>query len=489
MKGDFTRDTFDPANHFSRVLMQQGRVTVDADQNEQTAILLHQLRTLAQDLIGPYAAPIIGGGFQLGSDENGALTIGAGRYYVDGILVENDDNRLYTEQPDYPIPDDDPLVKEKNEPAGNLLWLYLDVWERHITWIENDSIREKALGGPDTCTRAQVVWQVKAIVKTDLLESGGSRSAICEAPLADVTKISKALLSARVDPGQVYEDPCVMPPDAKYRGAENHLYRVEIHQPGKAGTATFKWSRDNGSVVTAWLGTQGNDLQVANTRGFSAGSWVELSDDTTDLHGKPGVLVKLTKVEGSTLSVDPASVPTSSALAWSESLVKPKVRLWNQVQVGDIVLNAGAVPVEEASAESPAWIDLEDGIQIQFSADGDYRTGDYWLIPARVATGNIEWPSTSGIDGELNPQPLPPRGIEHHYAPLGFVMWRGRTLQIRSCRCDFEPLSSCFSLGSVPVGAHLLRPREGGVLTPITRKQAAPAKKSTARKKKPSGPA
>ena len=31
MKGDFTRDTFDPAKHFSRVLMQQGRVTLDAD--------------------------------------------------------------------------------------------------------------------------------------------------------------------------------------------------------------------------------------------------------------------------------------------------------------------------------------------------------------------------------------------------------------------------------------------------------------------------
>ena len=58
MKGDFTRNTFDPAKHFSRVLMQQGRVTLDADQNEQAAIQLHYLRTLARDLIGPYAAPV-----------------------------------------------------------------------------------------------------------------------------------------------------------------------------------------------------------------------------------------------------------------------------------------------------------------------------------------------------------------------------------------------------------------------------------------------
>ncbi len=55
MKGDFSRDTFDKAKHFSRVLMQQGRVQLDADFNEQTAILLHYLRTLAADLIGPFA--------------------------------------------------------------------------------------------------------------------------------------------------------------------------------------------------------------------------------------------------------------------------------------------------------------------------------------------------------------------------------------------------------------------------------------------------
>lgn len=31
MKGDFARAVFDPVKHFVRVLMQQGRVTLDAD--------------------------------------------------------------------------------------------------------------------------------------------------------------------------------------------------------------------------------------------------------------------------------------------------------------------------------------------------------------------------------------------------------------------------------------------------------------------------
>jgi len=39
---------------------------------------------------------------------------------------------------------------------------------------------------------------------------------------------------------------------------------------------------------------------------------------------------------------------------------------------------------------------LADGVQIQFQkSDPDgpaetYRTGDYWLIPARTATGDVE---------------------------------------------------------------------------------------------------
>jgi len=57
MKGDFTRDTFDATRHFSRVLMQQGRVQLDADWNEQAAILLHYLQALAADLIGPHGGP------------------------------------------------------------------------------------------------------------------------------------------------------------------------------------------------------------------------------------------------------------------------------------------------------------------------------------------------------------------------------------------------------------------------------------------------
>src|SRR5207244_2465359 len=45
--------------------------------------------------------------------------------------------------------------------------IYLDVWERHISSVEDDSIREVALGGADTASRAQLVWQVRHLELTD----------------------------------------------------------------------------------------------------------------------------------------------------------------------------------------------------------------------------------------------------------------------------------------------------------------------------------
>src|SRR5205814_989266 len=90
MKGDFTRDTFKHYKHFSRVLSQQGRVQLDADWNEQTAILLHFLRNLAADLIGQHGGPENDYGFRIGPIGGVAndFGIGPGRYYVDGVLCE-----------------------------------------------------------------------------------------------------------------------------------------------------------------------------------------------------------------------------------------------------------------------------------------------------------------------------------------------------------------------------------------------------------------
>ncbi len=529
MKGDFTRDTFDPLKHFSRVLMQQGRVTLDADHNEQTASLLHYLRRLARDIIGPYAAPAEDGGFRLQLDQTDIFGITTGCYYVDGILVENDAYCTYRTQPDFPLPTDDALLLAKSDTAERTFWVYLDVWERHITAIEDGSIREKALNGPDTCTRAKVVWQVKALLAPDELE-GPIAKALKEIQqnldslykkrielqnaeqtrvtflklqamdeqlarlnrssllplhkllLGQLVRLSKATLAARVDPGLKTKDVCVTAPDAKYRGVENHLYRVEIHRGGKVtdqNPPTFKWSRDNGSVVTAWLGTNGSDLQVTSARGFSSGDWVELSDDDSELRGLPGTLVPLAKIEGDVLSVAPGTtLPTRP-----DDSKRPKVRRWDQqTENPNIVFMDGAVKIQEPAVGGALWIDLEDGVQIQFGAGGEYRTGDYWLIPARVATGNIEWPQ----DRNSNPQPLPPHGVEHNYAVLGMVTFGTEGAKVTNERCEFWPLLSCVTEAATQGDRVIVSPMLGSPKT--VAQPVNPEKAPKRRKRAGSGP-
>jgi hypothetical protein len=447
MKGDFTRDTFDPAKHFSRVLLQQGKVQLDADTNEQTAILLHYIRTLAADLIGPFAGPgpdrnnlgftisVLPG--KVFDPSNPDFSISKGRYYVDGILCENDENNLtYRTQNRYPNPPLPTLAEGEN------YLVYLDVWERHISYIDDDTIREKALGGPDTASRAEVLSQVKLQGPVDGITFPDENNF----NLNEWTKLvelwqssSSGCLKAKVKPSDIPNSPCVEAPDVKYRGLENQLYRVEIHNPGTAGAgATFKWSRDNGSVVTRIVdGTfAGTSCTVECSKGFESGNliWVEFSNDEQELRGEPGTLVKVTKLENKVLTLDSSPSPQTSVPGekWPT-----KVRRWDQIHTnslslapdGTIITPDGTVKITENNDPNLGWIVLEGGLQIQFQSTAiKYRTGDYWLIPARVAMGDIEWPVRLDNgkvfhypDGTVDPIPKPPFGVRHHYAPLALL--------------------------------------------------------------------
>ncbi len=492
MKGDFTRNTFDPLKHFSRVLMQQGRVQLDADFNEQASILLHYLRTMMTDLIGSYGGPAGSLGFEIGQIESNDCTIGAGRYYVDGILCENDAVINFSEQ-EY-IKSLTPDLKKKFSPLSEgAYYVYLDVWERHVTYVQEDIIREKALGGPDTCTRAAVVWQVKLYdtsegsstekekqrIKRDIaalkkkktehadmikeiqskiaelekqLGSMGTTAApSCAAAkewLNQLPKLSNAQLKARLQPSEGEPDVCKERPETRYRGAENQLYRIEIHKGGPAGKATFKWSRDNGSIVFPIIRQKSEAVALQSLgrdelTGLKVGDWVEIMDDDVELRGEAGIMAEVERVDHGTMTVYLKHLDDNDN--WPDyeekSTNHPLLRRWDQRVKEGIKITGGAVVIAESSE---SWIEIEDGIEVQFQPrpagkEGSYRTGDYWLIPARVATGKIEWPTSTDQKNNEVPKALPPHGIEHHYAPLAVISGGKPT----DCRCTIEPAAIC----------------------------------------------
>jgi hypothetical protein len=87
--GDITRATFEATRHFSGVRMQQGRVQLDADWNEQVDIAAHRERAEIRDVVGPSGVPKADRGFGLAATgDNSDLTLTSGRLYVDGVLCE-----------------------------------------------------------------------------------------------------------------------------------------------------------------------------------------------------------------------------------------------------------------------------------------------------------------------------------------------------------------------------------------------------------------
>jgi hypothetical protein len=274
----------------------------------------------------------------------------------------------------------------------------------------------------------------------------------------------------------------------RYTGMENQLYRVEVHQGGLAcaagtdwakvkGFATFKWSRDNGSIIypikhlswsaptlTITLKTPGLD----DYSRLKVNDWVEYLDESVALsvgfHALDPLpqaappLFQVTAVDPldptsitlTSLSADTMGVPTAPG-------ANAFLRRWDQQPASDppAIVPANGPPVRNesdngllvvAAGGDSGWFSLENGVQIMFTA-GTYRRGDYWLIPARIATGAVLWPA----DQNQKPLALPPRGVKHGYAPLQVFLTATTYLDCRRI-LDQTKLDPLF-IKPAPVGA------------------------------------
>ena len=445
MPGDYTRVTFNPFEDHLGVLMQQGRVLLDADFNELVEILDRRLRAGTLDTIGRCAVPKeTPDGFRI-QIAGSSITIGRGRIYVDGLLAENHglaplefDRILAEQRGTLPVPYDkqpyfpNPTPLAKTEP--NLV--YVDVWQREITHLEEPDLIEKAVG-VDTATRLQTVWQVKA------LQVG--RGTTCATPDGQIPawtaliQPSAGRLTTAAVGAPKSTDPCIVNPAGGYRGTENRLYRVEVHDGGPLGTATFKWSRDNGSVATSItaLNAGRDELTVTRTARdsvlrFSPGDWVEVTDDWHELAGTPGVMRKVQKVDDVTQVITLAAALPAGEFDATDASRHTRVRRWDQ---RGKVLNAGGTAVADVDtgngvikvSAAPAMV-LEDGVQVAFTAvpaAGPFRTGDYWVVAARTVDASVE---------EL--VEAPPRGIHHHYCRLAVVTFPN---DVQDCRPFWPP--------------------------------------------------
>ncbi|MER5556028.1 DUF6519 domain-containing protein [Streptomyces sp. NPDC002793] len=462
MHADLSRDTFRPDRRYAAVLTQQGRVQLDADANEQAAIQLHLARTTAADLIGQHGGPRGATGFEVGflggSRELDDLSLGGGRYYVDGILLD-------ATRPEPGVPAEEDATDDAETPATWTYWdqpdgyrdperpgdrlptrfpylVCLKVWERSVTAAEDPLLREVALGSatPDTAARIKTVWQVLPLPGAQLeLADGATKDQVREAFARwAAAQAPTARMAARSErPEHADDDPCLVEPDARYRGPENQLYRVEIHEGGVAGDATFKWSRENGSVTLPVDGIDGTWVELASLGnddklGLGVGDQVEFVDTGYTSRGEPLPLLRIEEVDLPGRRVRLSDEPHPSV--GRRPGLHPYLRRWDQraarTRKSAAKLRGGAVRLEEGG-----WLPLEDGVFVYFEPGRTYRSGDFWTVPARTVTGGVEWPS----DAARRPLLRSPQGVRVHYAPLAWVLGEG---SVADLRMTFAPLAA-----------------------------------------------
>jgi hypothetical protein len=300
MPSDRARVTYDPTRKWRGLIAQQGRVTVEADWNEATAIDLERDRQLTIDFVGPVGTPstpspgyvvtaIPQTGGPTGSTP-GDLTIGSGTLYVGGERVDLAAPVTYSTQPEWLDSSTSVLWVPPGPQAGGVTELvYLLASEQEISAVEDPSLADVALGGPDTMQRLRIVQRFVRQTVTPRLAGDGLRPLIAiEEPVIPVharlpirfltqpiwwteliaaapagafsgvtldsstmTLVSTAALQVSFQPasGSNGNGPAQLDAGTGYLGAENQLIRVMVASAATGAAPQLVWGFDDASFL------------------------------------------------------------------------------------------------------------------------------------------------------------------------------------------------------------------------------------------------
>jgi len=486
MKGDFSRVTFNPKKHYNRVLMQQGRVQLDADWNEQQDINEHQIKTQIVDVVGPYGTPKGENGFLLEHVSSGGkddFVIHPGRIYVNGFLCEletgtpvvikiNPDNHdkvtvdvgnvdglpfkdgqwvefldkdgetIMNEPPEgeQPSPQRLLITDVKNQTltlSGNVPD-ETHALRRVVTYKTQPYLQIKKLPDDKSDYLAYLdVWErtVTSLEDPDIREVAlnGSDTAIrsqivwqVKLESTEADDVEDAFNAYLDSEGNKFLPPVQMIAKRSNSSAtmwENQLYRVEIHNCNGA----FKWARDNASIVAQ---VQQKPVQPKSEED----NW-QITIINEGRNSVSGFMdcpwVELTDETRTLAGQSGFMLKVNSVNGTTLTLDKSQ---WNkdidQLENSTVRRWDGYRSTKLCANED---FPLEnEGIEIKFEKEGSeaYHTGDYWLIPSRTdAISGIEWPP--GNRRAPVPLPQPPLGIRHTYCPLALLTHSGEDWTVK----------------------------------------------------------
>ncbi len=223
MKAQISRNSHSPEKRYSAVFQQQGRMLTDDDWNVMSQLVKERLDDVIKDVIGSGSPRTRGIAGVVSSGGITSYQLQWGHAYVDGIVAQlrpdpnttlSDPNATlveYEHQADFPHAP--PITASDYS-------LYLDVWERAVTSIEDDTLRDPGLHGADTCTRSQTMAQLK------WCPLGVDPQDPVQNPQRGNAPLTLELRSGSTDPDPC--DPCADEIELQDR-VGSYLFRVEVH--------------------------------------------------------------------------------------------------------------------------------------------------------------------------------------------------------------------------------------------------------------------
>jgi Family of unknown function (DUF6519) len=452
MATDVARLSFDPGRQYTGVVPQQGRVSLEAEQNEQRVIDAQERRKELLEIVGPAGTPDDGYAVSFVGSE---LTVGPGTMYVGGLRVELDAPVSYTHQPDWL---DGPVSLDVG--LGHVVLL---LRETDVTAVEDPMLYEPALGGPDGAARTRMLQHV------EVLET---QQQTCSTALAQDEK-DWLTEGATFDPNTMRlesngrllvtwegvpeaADPCEPSSTGGYLGAENQLIRVQVVDHDQDGTFSILWGYDDASMLYRVTPDASANpvltLQRSPVDDFhrpQAGQAVQVLRSTAALPSSDGViegyLAALTGEAGVLAApYDPdtktVQFPAALPAQYTDTAQTPQLylRVWEELLTG----NTLGTPITLTGT----------GMQVTLTIDGGGlpRPGDFWCIGVRPSTPTTVYPD------RLLREPQPPDGPREWVCPLAVVeisVKEGSTV-LEDCRTPFPPLTALENEGCCTVEVH-----------------------------------
>jgi hypothetical protein len=432
MASDRARLSHDSSRDYRAVVLQQGRVCLEADTNEASRLAETALRQDIIDIIGPVGTP--DNGYEV-KGAGGSVEIGPGSYYVGGWRVALDAPMALGAGPDEVDLDPAPLGAGRHAIA-------LLLTEQEIGAVEDHALLEVALGGPDTCQRTRLMQRAVAVPF-----EGEDCAAACESlvaalsdegadyDLATAAILPRARLQVAMVAPPALVDPCDPPASGGYLGADNQLIRVAVSAFNAVrARGSLVWGYDNASTLYRASTADGKVLTLEGA---------PIDNDHAPRLGQEVEILQTRKLfdHGDVAAAD-AGLVTTVAQPYDPDLRRIEiaatlpagargdsdhplfVRLWKE-ELGFIA----GTPVELGDTGLTVTLTLDGGL-------GALVARPFWSFAARPSTPVIVYPRRY-----LN-APQPPEGPRQWIASLAAVEKRGEQVELLDdCRDTFLPLT------------------------------------------------